>query len=84
MFVSEICSMTIQSNSIPRDLPAVQGNVIGTKKVTVIVPCYNEAETIGFLAEKLREMEADTSPEVEYHYILVDDGSSDKTWDLLQ
>lgn len=76
--------MNSQSKSIAQDLPTGEQNAVGSKTVTVIVPCYNEAETIGFLAEKLREMEADTSQDVEYHYILVDDGSSDQTWDLLQ
>lgn len=88
-FFAEKFSTTKHNMSIEQKLSSrrlADGTVGGavTKQVTVIVPCYNEAETIGFLAEKLREMEADASPEIEFHYILVDDGSSDKTWDLLQ
>jgi dolichol-phosphate mannosyltransferase len=76
--------MSIEQKLSSRGLAGGTAGGAVKKQVTVIVPCYNEAETIGFLAEKLREMEADASPEVEFHYILVDDGSSDKTWELLQ
>ncbi len=59
------------------------GNPTTTKEVTIVIPCFNEAETMGFLAEKLREMEAEAPANVDFRYLLVDDGSQDRTWELM-
>ncbi len=59
------------------------GNPTITKEVTIVIPCFNEAETMGFLAEKLREMEAEAPANVDFRYLLVDDGSQDRTWELM-
>jgi|694.fasta_scaffold37748_3 dolichol-phosphate mannosyltransferase len=69
---------TIDSHMLEQAQPAV-----ATKEVTVVVPCYNEAETMGFLAEKLREMEAEAPNDVRFRYLLVDDGSTDRTWEMM-
>lgn len=52
--------------------------------VSVIVPCYNEAEGISFLSSNLNALKAELEPEYDVEFVLVDDGSSDQTWDLLQ
>ena len=46
--------------------------------VSVIIPCFNCQATI---AETLASVAAQTRPAQEV--ILVDDGSSDRTWELL-
>lgn len=50
-------------------------------RITIVVPCYNEAESLSFLAEKLREMQAAADNSIEFQFVLVDDGSQDATWE---
>jgi polysaccharide deacetylase family protein (PEP-CTERM system associated) len=52
--------------------------------ISVIVPCFNEEEGIPFLASNLRGLKADLQAHFETQFILVDDGSGDQTWSLLQ
>ena len=53
-------------------------------KISIIIPCYNEQEGIPNLAEKListiKELQLEYQPEL----ILVDDGSTDQTYSLMQ
>ncbi len=53
------------------------------KKVTIAVPCYNEELAINYLANTLRQFDKDYSPQFELHYVFVDDGSTDKTFRML-
>ena len=57
----------------------MQHAVAGGPRLSVVVPCYNEAEGIG---ELHRRVTAACRVEVgaEYELILVDDGSRDETW----
>ncbi len=50
-------------------------------ELSVVVPCYNEEETIPHLVERLAAAIAPWSARAEI--ILVDDGSSDQTWDRI-
>ena len=52
--------------------------------ISVIVPCFNEEEGIGFLANNLQALKTELSPEFDAEFVLVDDGSKDRTWSLLQ
>lgn len=48
---------------------------------SIVIPCFNEAEGLSYLASKLRELEENI---IEHHeLIFVDDGSSDATYDEL-
>jgi cellulose synthase/poly-beta-1,6-N-acetylglucosamine synthase-like glycosyltransferase len=49
--------------------------------VTIIVPCYNEERT---LEKTMDSLFAIDYPKDNLHFILVDDGSKDKTWELMQ
>lgn len=52
--------------------------------ITIVVPCYNEAEVLGFLAKTLAELETDLEKEgYQAHFIFVDDASTDKTYEKL-
>lgn len=53
------------------------------QSVTVVVPCYNEEEGLPFLAEKLAELKEGLGKRLRLSVILVDDGSTDGTWDLM-
>ncbi len=56
-------------------------------KLTIVVPCYNEeavlGETTGRLLDVCRTLEADDS-RTETAILYVDDGSRDKTWEIIE
>ncbi|HEX9047178.1 MAG TPA: glycosyltransferase family 2 protein [Verrucomicrobiae bacterium] len=52
------------------------------KKISIIVPCFNEEEVLPELFERLGSVAATWS--LEYEIICVDDGSRDRTWELLK
>lgn len=51
--------------------------------ITVVVPCYNEEATLGYLANTLRGFSEAVQHEYRVFYVLVDDGSRDRTWERL-
>ncbi len=52
--------------------------------LTVIVPCYNEAESLRYLANTLERVRQALSEEYEVKYLIVEDGSTDETWPVLE
>ena len=53
------------------------------KKISVVVPCYNEQEALPiFYVETTKELEK--IPGVTWEFVLVDDGSKDKTLETMQ
>jgi dolichol-phosphate mannosyltransferase len=52
------------------------------KLISVVVPCYNEEDCAGALAAELRRV-FDGLPNYDFEAILVDNGSEDRTWELL-
>lgn len=53
------------------------------KKISIIVPCYNEEEIIELFYEKLIETINQIKDSYNYEIIFVDDGSKDKTLNKL-
>lgn len=53
------------------------------QKVTIVTPCYNEEETLPYLASTLASVERESEGLYEFSYVFVDDGSKDGTWDKL-
>lgn len=51
--------------------------------VTVVVPCYNEEQSLEYLSNTLRSVAASLRPGYEISFLFVDDGSRDGTWELL-
>ncbi len=51
------------------------------KPVTIIVPCWNEETTIDKTVKSLLEL---NYPKDKLHIFLIDDGSTDTTWQVLQ
>lgn len=56
----------------------------GQVPVTVVVPCFNEAETLPYLLNTLSSVSRQLRPRYQLSYVFVDDGSSDDTWQVLQ
>ena len=52
--------------------------------VSIVVPCYNEEATIAQLDFALQRIQSALRNQHELEYILVDDGSRDATWRLLE
>ncbi|MBR3478023.1 MAG: glycosyltransferase family 2 protein [Bacteroidaceae bacterium] len=53
------------------------------KKVSVLIPCFNEAQTLPALYEELKKL-ADTQTAYDWELMFVDDGSVDATLDVLK
>ena len=52
--------------------------------VTIVVPCFNEEETIPMLREVLERLLARLAERYEVELLFVDDGSRDRTRELLE
>jgi glycosyltransferase involved in cell wall biosynthesis len=52
-------------------------------EITIVVPCYNEAGTLPYLANTLRSVRQSLADRYNVRVILVDDGSHDGTWDMM-
>jgi polysaccharide deacetylase family protein (PEP-CTERM system associated) len=51
--------------------------------ITIVVPCYNEERSLEYLANTLRSVAVWLRTSYDISYLLVDDGSRDGTWELL-
>lgn len=55
--------------------------------LSVIIPCYNEEAAVPFFYDAMQKTAddfADRFPGVEFEYIFIDDGSTDKTMDVIK
>jgi len=50
------------------------------RKVTIVTPCFNEEETLPYLAGNLASVEKSSEGVFDFSYVFVDDGSRDGTW----
>jgi hypothetical protein len=53
------------------------------KKATVVVPCFNEEDTLPYLDGTLKSLAAAHQSTLQLSYVFVDDGSRDRTWEVL-
>lgn len=51
------------------------------KKLTIIIPCYNEEGNLNSFFEKIKNVIKETN--LNYNLIFIDDGSFDKTWEII-
>ncbi|HFI0107285.1 TPA: glycosyltransferase family 2 protein [Streptococcus suis] len=54
------------------------------KKLSVVVPCYNEEKTIVPFLESTMRTEEELRDKLQFRYIFIDDGSSDDTLQILK
>lgn len=54
------------------------------KKISVIVPCYNEQEAIPFFYDEIVKISKTMENEATFEYLFINDGSKDKTIDVLR
>ncbi len=67
--------ITVQSESQPR---------AGQTPVSVVVPCFNEADSLPYLFNALKSVSRELRLRYQLSYVFVDDGSSDDTWQVLE
>lgn len=53
------------------------------KKITILLPAYNEAESFPFLQECMKQVITD-NPDYEWSFLLINDGSKDHTLQLMK
>lgn len=53
------------------------------KKVSVVIPCYHEEDTLPYLAGTLASFEEKNRATLDLSFVFVDDGSKDATWRVL-
>lgn len=55
-----------------------------TKRLSIVVPCYNEEETVDLFYQAVEEEKVNFPCSIELEYIFINDGSSDRTLDELR
>lgn len=53
------------------------------KKITILIPCFNEEQSLPLLNEELQSLSTG-NPYYEWEFLLIDDGSHDHTLDILR
>ena len=63
-------------------IPGLEPRPRMPESLSVVVPCYNEEEVLGELLRRLNMVLEGLG--IAYEIVLVDDGSKDRTWELMQ
>lgn len=66
------------------DIPSGTLDLRTLPSVTLVIPIYNEEQSIAYLYKTLREFRAKLETQYRVQFCLVDDGSRDDTWNRLQ
>ncbi len=53
-------------------------------QVTVVVPCYNEEEACSNFRDVLSNLRAEFAEQYQFFFVIVDDGSTDQTYEILR
>ena len=68
-----------------RQLPvAIERDDLVRTPISIVIPCFNEELILPYLSNTLAGVERELSREHVVHFVLVDDGSSDGTWESMQ
>ncbi len=54
------------------------------KKISILIPCYNEEENVGPMSEAIVELFTTQLQEYDYELVFIDNDSKDKTRDILR
>ena len=54
------------------------------EKISIIVSCYNEEAALPLFYEEIEKVRKNDFKEIEFEYILVNDGSADRTLDIMK
>jgi polysaccharide deacetylase family protein (PEP-CTERM system associated) len=75
-----------ESRPAARGLPPEVARTATPEKagVSIVVPCFNEAETLPYLMNTLASVARHVDDRYRLHFVFVDDGSRDDTWVVLE
>ena len=59
---------------------AASGPARARTPISVVVPCFNEEATLGYLANTLDSFVQSVRDDYQVSFVFIDDGSSDRTW----
>lgn len=68
-------------SALPSTVSKTTGRMTQDTLVSIVIPCFNEEQVLPLLFKRLRDTLSQWKSRVEV--ILVDDGSTDRTWELL-
>ncbi len=54
------------------------------KKISVLIPCYNEAENVGPISKAVTDIMESELPQYDYELVFIDNDSTDGTRDMLR
>ena len=54
------------------------------KKISIVVPCYNEEESLPLFYEEMRRITREMESKAVFEFVFVNDGSRDKTLEILR
>ena len=54
------------------------------KKISIVVPCYNEEESLHYFYEEMQKIVKEMSKKAKFEFVFVNDGSKDKTLTILR
>ncbi len=52
-------------------------------RATIVIPCFNEEDSLPYLARTLERVEFELAPQIAPTFLFVDDCSRDRTWDVM-
>jgi polysaccharide deacetylase family protein (PEP-CTERM system associated) len=74
----------VEAGSLAAEVHAASEVGVARRPVTIIVPCFNEEASLGYLSRTLDTFAQDNATTLDVSFVLVDDGSKDKTWEGMQ
>lgn len=76
----------IRTSAVAEDPIAIApAKTVGVERpVTIVIPCYNEEATLRYLANTLDRFVEATEGQFKFSFVFVDDGSRDKTLQILR
>lgn len=79
-------TLPLAGNAVPPSRVSPRESVIraGKTSVSIVVPCYNEELALRYLSNTLQEAEEVLAPHFRVEFVFVDDGSQDRTHEMLQ
>ena len=54
------------------------------KKISILIPCFNEKENVGPMSEAVVSMMTQNLPQYDYELVFIDNDSTDGTRDILR
>jgi len=79
----EGCDVLPASTSGSKPLP-LDPRPSALQPVSIVIPCYNEEASLPYLGRTLNKLEAELADRYEPTFVLVDDRSTDSTWEIMQ